>query len=103
MRRRARAPEMAATKTPVDFVSTHLYPTDPNVPVTRDGFMDTVAAAAAVAAAAGLPILFTEFNCGEPAPPPVHVRLPPPPYWCDAVTPQASGLVAATRPRPRRL
>jgi xylan 1,4-beta-xylosidase len=49
---------------PVDFVSTHLYPTDPTLPQTRDSFMEAVGAAAGVAAAAGLPLVLTEFNAG---------------------------------------
>jgi len=49
---------------PADFVSSHLYPTDPEVPQTRDGFRDYVAQAAQQAAAGGLPLLLTEFNSG---------------------------------------
>jgi len=48
----------------VDFVSTHLYPTDPSVPVDRDGFASVINNTAALAAAAGLPLLMTEFNSG---------------------------------------
>ena len=55
-----------------DFVSSHLYPTDPHIPQTRDGFGDAIAdAAAQVATAATMaklpvapPLLITEFNCG---------------------------------------
>ena len=54
-----------ATNTPVDFVSSHLYPTDPTLlSSTRDTFMDAVANATAVAHAAGVPFLLTEFNAG---------------------------------------
>ena len=57
---------------PPDFVSSHLYPTDPHIPQDRDGFGDAIAGAAATVAsaatAAGLkqdvPLLITEFNCG---------------------------------------
>jgi xylan 1,4-beta-xylosidase len=53
-----------ASGAPVDFLSSHLYPTDPQLPPSRDAFMEAVAAAAAVAGAAGLPLLLTEFNAG---------------------------------------
>lgn len=49
---------------PIDFVSSHLYPTDPGVPQHRDGFASAVSAAAGVASSAGLPLLLTEFNAG---------------------------------------
>lgn len=52
---------------PLDFVSSHLYPTDPSGTVTnhtRDGFMASIAIAAATAATAGVPFLLTEFNGG---------------------------------------
>ncbi len=49
---------------PLDFVTSHLYPTDPNLPQTRDSFMNAVAAAAATAGAAGKPFFLTEFNGG---------------------------------------
>ena len=49
---------------PVDFVSSHLYPTDPTIPQTREAFMDAIANATALARAAGLPLLVTEFDCG---------------------------------------
>jgi xylan 1,4-beta-xylosidase len=56
-------PEMvaaaAAAGSPLDFLSSHLYPTDPQLPATRDAFSDAVAAAAGVAAGAGLPFLLT--------------------------------------------
>jgi xylan 1,4-beta-xylosidase len=55
---------VAANKLPCDFVSTHLYPTDPNVPTDRDGFAAVIAAAASAAAQAGLPLVVTEFNSG---------------------------------------
>lgn len=51
-------------KVPCDFISTHLYPTDPLVPQTRDGFSQIIAAAAAKAAAVALPLVVTEFNAG---------------------------------------
>jgi xylan 1,4-beta-xylosidase len=49
---------------PVDFISTHLYPTDPMLPFTADGFMDAIAESAALAATAQLPLVMTEFNSG---------------------------------------
>ena len=49
---------------PCDFISTHLYPTDPNVPQTRDGFAQTIAAAAAIAQSIHKPLTVTEFNAG---------------------------------------
>eukprot|EP01104_Vermistella_antarctica_P018769 TRINITY_DN7082_c0_g1_i2.p1 TRINITY_DN7082_c0_g1~~TRINITY_DN7082_c0_g1_i2.p1 ORF type:complete len:577 (-),score=114.55 TRINITY_DN7082_c0_g1_i2:41-1771(-) len=49
---------------PADFISTHLYPTDTIVPTTRIGFAETVAAAANIAADAGLPLVLSEFNSG---------------------------------------
>lgn len=54
----------SAAGVPLDFVSSHLYPTDPFLPQTRDSFMDAVAAAAGVAGAAGKPLFLTEFNAG---------------------------------------
>jgi xylan 1,4-beta-xylosidase len=58
-----------STGTPIDFISSHLYPTDPTLPATRDNFMEAVANATAQAASAGLPFYLTEFNAGlgEPA------------------------------------
>ena len=52
---------------PVDFVSSHLYPTDFDRQ-TRDSFMNAVNASAALAHAAGVPFLLTEFNAGLGAP-----------------------------------
>ena len=49
---------------PVDFISSHLYPTDPVVPYTMDGFMDAIAASADVAAGINVPLVITEFNSG---------------------------------------
>jgi xylan 1,4-beta-xylosidase len=49
---------------PVDFVSSHLYPTDPSVPVDRDGFFSVINGTAATVAQAGLPFTMTEFNSG---------------------------------------
>jgi len=54
----------AANGAPIDFVSSHLYPTDPQLPLSRDSFMNAVANASAQAAAAGLPFLLTEYNAG---------------------------------------
>ena len=54
----------AANGAPIDFVSSHLYPTDPQLPLGRDSFMDAVANATRQAAAAGLSFLLTEFNAG---------------------------------------
>ena len=48
---------------PVDFVSSHLYPSDASAP-TRESFMDAIAASTALARAAGVPFLLTEFNSG---------------------------------------
>lgn len=55
---------VSSTRAPIDFVSTHLYPTDPNVPASRLGFADTLAAAAQQAASIGVPLVVTEFNAG---------------------------------------
>jgi len=55
-----------AASAPVDFVSSHLYPTD--ITQTREAFMDAIANATALARAAGLPFLLTEFNAGLGAP-----------------------------------
>jgi xylan 1,4-beta-xylosidase len=49
---------------PIDFVSSHLYPTDPFLNHTRDAFSDAVANASNIAKAAGVPFLLTEFNAG---------------------------------------
>jgi xylan 1,4-beta-xylosidase len=52
---------------PLDFVSTHLYPSDPTSQVnhTRDGFMQAIAAVAQqVKTLANVPLLITEFNAG---------------------------------------
>jgi len=54
----------ASNGVPVDFVSSHLYPTDPAVPTDRDGFASVINATAVVVAAAGLPLTMTEFNTG---------------------------------------
>ena len=54
-----------ASGAPFDFVSSHLYPTDPQVNQTsRESFMDAIAAAASLAHAAGVPFMLTEFNAG---------------------------------------
>jgi xylan 1,4-beta-xylosidase len=58
----------AANGAPIDFISSHLYPTDPQLPLGRDSFMDAIANATRQAAAAGLPFLLTEFNAGLGAP-----------------------------------
>lgn len=47
---------------PIDFVSTHLYPTDPLVTNTRGGFEDALLKAAQQAAP--LPVFISEFNAG---------------------------------------
>lgn len=47
-----------------DAITSHLYPTDPLVPKTRDGFAEVIANASTLAAAAGLPLTMTEFNSG---------------------------------------
>lgn len=62
----------AANGAPIDFVSSHLYPTDPQLAVGRDVFMDSVANATQQAAAAGLPFLLTEFNAGLGGPGDAH-------------------------------
>lgn len=52
---------------PLNFLSTHAYPTDARPcpgACSRTGFEDNVAAAAATAAAAGLPFVLTEFSAG---------------------------------------
>jgi xylan 1,4-beta-xylosidase len=64
----------AATKAsaPPDFVSSHLYPTDPHIPQTPEGFakaihsaaVDVEAARATAGLARPLELLITEFNCG---------------------------------------
>jgi len=53
-----------ANDAPIDFLSSHLYPTDPQLPPGRDSFMAAIANATQQAAAAGLPFLLTEFNAG---------------------------------------
>jgi xylan 1,4-beta-xylosidase len=58
----------AANGAPIDFVSSHVYPTDPQLPASRDNFMAAVANATQQAAAAGLPFLLTEFNAGLGSP-----------------------------------
>ncbi|EGD74675.1 hypothetical protein PTSG_12384 [Salpingoeca rosetta] len=60
---------------PVDFVSTHLYPSDPNcnLPSTRndpDCFAHTLQSTQKIAAAAHLPLLITEYNDGLEGTPP---------------------------------
>ena len=57
-----------ANGAPLDFVSSHLYPTDPQLPLGRDNFMEAVANASAQAAAAGVPFMLTEFNAGLGSP-----------------------------------
>ena len=54
----------AANGAPIDFVSSHLYPTDPTLPRVRDNFMEAVLNATQQAAAASLPFYLTEFNAG---------------------------------------
>lgn len=49
---------------PVDFVSTHCYPSDPDLPESRTVFEDAVAEVGAIAAGAGLPLLLTEYSYG---------------------------------------
>jgi len=49
---------------PIDFMSTHLYPTDPNVPKTREGFASVLSDAASIAQSMGLSLVVTEFNAG---------------------------------------
>ena len=53
-----------ANGVPIDFISTHLYPTDGVVPQARDGFESTINATAQAAAGFGLPLLVTEFSAG---------------------------------------
>lgn len=56
---------IARSNDPIDFVTTHLYPTDPNVPNTRTGFEDTLAGAANIATTRfRKPLVVTEFNSG---------------------------------------
>ena len=51
------------TSTPIDFVSSHLYPTD--IVQTRESFMDAIANATAMARSqAKVPFYVTEFNAG---------------------------------------
>ena len=52
---------------PVDFVSSHLYPTD-DARATRESFMDDVENSTALAHAEGVPFLLTEFNAGLGSP-----------------------------------
>lgn len=49
---------------PLDFISSHLYPTDPFLPKTRNAFSDAIANASNLANAIGIPFLLTEFNAG---------------------------------------
>jgi len=53
-----------ANDVPCDFLSTHLYPTDPNVEQNRGGFAKTIFKAEATAKSVGLPLTITEFNAG---------------------------------------
>ena len=50
---------------PLDFLSSHLKPMDDILPATREAFGDALSAAAALAAANGLPLVLTEFNAGR--------------------------------------
>eukprot|EP00762_Andalucia_godoyi_P005587 ANDGO_00547.mRNA.1 Beta-xylosidase len=51
-------------KVSVDFVSSHLYPTDPNLPVgDRRGFSNAIAKAASQVPS-NIPLLMTEYNAG---------------------------------------
>lgn len=56
---------------PPDFVSSHLYPTDPYIPHERDSFYEAISDAAKVvqrsakkSSIAAPPLIITEFNCG---------------------------------------
>jgi len=49
---------------PLDFLTSHLYPTDPGLPPTRDAFDSAIANASQFAATVGLPLVMTEFNLG---------------------------------------
>ena len=51
-----------SAEAPFDFISSHLYPTD--LVQTRESFMDAIANATALARAANVPFLVTEFNAG---------------------------------------
>jgi len=51
-------------KVPADFVSSHLYPADPEVEQNRAGFVRYLTEGAQKAAAGGLPLLLTEYNGG---------------------------------------
>ena len=55
-----------AQKLPLDFVSTHFYPSDPQCPTTQgeNCFASTVLAARDAAASQGLPFFLTEYNDG---------------------------------------
>ena len=55
----------AGRRVPAGFVSTHYYPTEMNASeITRTAWEDNITAAAAVAAAAGLPLVVTEMSAG---------------------------------------
>jgi len=55
-----------SNQVPFDFISTHLYPTDPNVPPTPLGFAETIRDACNSLGAAKItvPLVITEFNAG---------------------------------------
>jgi xylan 1,4-beta-xylosidase len=49
---------------PVDIVTSHLYPSDPQLPANKTAFADAVNAASATARKYNLPFFLTEFNAG---------------------------------------
>ncbi len=49
---------------PVDMITSHLYPTDPVLPISRTAFTDAIAKSAAIAESRGVPLVITEFNSG---------------------------------------
>lgn len=54
---------MTSHKVPVDAVTSHLYPTDPEISQTdRDAFFKAINASAAVAESFGKPLVMTEMN-----------------------------------------
>ena len=55
---------VSTTNAPVDFVSSHLYPSDSFLNQTADGFIQAIANASNIAQNAGLPLTVTEFNAG---------------------------------------
>lgn len=79
---------------PCDFISSHLYPTDPNVPAGRNGFAQLVAERAGLAAQIGLPFMLTEFNPG------LGINVADEPYSASFIVHQLVALAALAQMSP---